>query len=306
MMNKREIFNRVAGIISELNEQFEYLSKNPDHLNDLELELFAANADFLSNHISILLKLNAESSKDSEAVLTEPLVSKPIVSEVEPEEEQMPVVHNFTIEAQEIEAFEEEKIEVKIPEWKLEIQDDLVETFEFEDKSAEELFDRPLTEEEMRVIDEKTRLKTIPEEEFLPEVSFKPIVSQIEKPQEEVKPIENEHPIRASEPEAQSLTLNEVLSAQTSQNTVSGQFSQRQVKDLKSLISLNDKLQFVRDLFNGYSLAYSEAIELINRFDSFDAADNFLKQNYAVKNNWAEKQDVADKFYEILNRRFSN
>ena len=306
MMNKREIFNRVAGIISELNEQFEYLSKNPDHLNDLELELFAANADFLSNHISILLKLNAESSKDSEAVLTEPLVSKPIVSEVEPEEEQMPVVHNFTIEAQEIEAFEEEKIEIKIPEWKLEIQDDLIETFEFEDKSAEELFDRPLTEEEMRVIDEKTRLKTIPEEEFIPKVSFKPIVSQIEKPQEEVKPIENEHPIRASEPEAQSLTLNEVLSAQTSQNTVSGQFSQRQVKDLKSLISLNDKLQFVRDLFNGYSLAYSEAIELINRFDSFDAADNFLKQNYAVKNNWAEKQDVADKFYEILNRRFSN
>jgi len=31
-----------------------------------------------------------------------------------------------------------------------------------------------------------------------------------------------------------------------------------------------------------------------------------LKQNYAIKNNWAEKQDVADKFYEILNRRFSN
>jgi hypothetical protein len=311
MMNKREIFNRVAGIISELNEQFEYLSKNADHLNDLELELFAANADFLSDHIAILLKLNAESPQVSEPIVSkpivsEPVISKPIVPEPEPEEEQMPVVHNFTIEAQEIEAFEEEKIEIKIPEWKLEIQDDLIETFEFEDKSAEELFDRHLTEEEMRVIDEKTRLKTIPEEEFIPEVSFKPIVSQIEKPQEEVKPIENESPVKATEQEAPSLTLNEMLSAQTSQNTVSGQFNQRQVKDLKSLISLNDKLQFVRDLFNGYSLAYSEAIELINRFDNFDAADNFLKQNYAVKNNWAEKQDVADKFYEILNRRFSN
>jgi hypothetical protein len=301
MMNKREIFNRVAGIISELNEQFEYLSKNADHLNDLELELFAANADFLSDHIAILLKLNAESPQ-----VSEPVISKPIVPEPEPEEEQMPVVHNFTIETQKIEAFEDEKIEIKIPEWKLEIQDDLIETFEFEDKSAEELFDRPLTEEEMRVIDEKTRLKTIPEEESIPEVSFKPIVSQIEKPKEEVKPIENESPVKATEQEAPSLTLNEMLSAQTSQNTVSGQFNQRQVKDLKSLISLNDKLQFVRDLFNGYSLAYSEAIELINRFDNFDAADNFLKQNYAIKNNWAEKQDVADKFYEILNRRFSN
>lgn len=299
MMNKREIFNRVAGIISELNEQFDYLSQNPDQLNDLELELFAANADFLSDHISILLKLNAESPQ-----VSEPVVSEPIVPEAE--EEQMPVMHNFTIEAQEMEAFEEEKIEVEIPEWKLEIQDDLIETFEFEDKSAEELFDRPLTEEEMRVIDEKTRLKTIPEEEIIPEVSFKPIVSQIEKPQEEFKLIENEPPVKATEQEAPSFTLNEMLSAQTSQNTVSGQFSQQQVKDLKSLISLNDKLQFVRDLFNGYSLAYSEAIELINRFDNFDAADNFLKQNYTIKNNWADKQDVADKFYAILNRRFSN
>ena len=61
MMNKKEIFKKVGGIISELNEQFEYLSKNPDDLNELELELFAANADFLSDHISILLKLNTGS-----------------------------------------------------------------------------------------------------------------------------------------------------------------------------------------------------------------------------------------------------
>jgi hypothetical protein len=64
-------------------------------------------------------------------------------------------------------------------------------------------------------------------------------------------------------------------------------------------------LLFVRDLFNGYSLAYSEAIEILNRFDNFESADNFLKQNYLSKNNWAEKQHVADKFYEILNKRFS-
>ena len=61
MINKKEIFKKVGGIISELNEQFEYLSQNLDNLNELELELFAASANFLSEHISILLKLNAAS-----------------------------------------------------------------------------------------------------------------------------------------------------------------------------------------------------------------------------------------------------
>jgi hypothetical protein len=296
MMNKREIFNRVAGIISELNEQFEYLSRNPDHLNDLELELFAANADFLSNHISILLKLNAESSKElSDAVVLEPVMdTNPPV-----------VLQELIDEPQELEVYEEEVVEVNIPDWKFDIKNEELDSFEFEDKAADELFDRPLTEEEMRVIDEKTKLKIIPQEEPVVEAVSNNL-PEIEEAQEEIKQIIREPIAVAPMEEPQALTLNEMLSSQTSQNTVSGQFNQKPSKDLKGLISLNDKLQFVRDLFNGYSLAYSEAIELINRFDSFDAADNFLKQNYAIKNSWSEKQDVADKFYEILNRRFSN
>lgn len=294
-MNKREIFNRVAGIISELNEQFEYLSRNPDHLNDLELELFAANADFLSNHISILLKLNAESSKElSGTVVLEPVMdTNPVV------------LQELIDEPQELEVYEEEVVEVNIPDWKFDIKNEELDTFEFEDKAADELFDRPLTEEEMRVIDEKTKLKIIPEEEPVVEIVSNNL-PEIEEAKEEIKQIISEPIAVAPMEEPQALTLNEMLSSQTSQNTVSGQFNQKPSKDLKGLISLNDKLQFVRDLFNGYSLAYSEAIELMNRFDSFDAADNFLKQNYAIKNSWSEKQDVADKFYEILNRRFSN
>ena len=42
----------------------------------------------------------------------------------------------------------------------------------------------------------------------------------------------------------------------------------------------------------------------MNRFESFEAADNFLLKNYAQKNNWANKQDVVDRFYEYLNRKF--
>jgi hypothetical protein len=301
-MNNKEIFKKVAGIIAELNEQYEYLSKDPENLNELELELFAANADFLSDHITILHKLNQNSKTHSPE--PEPAVAAQIITP-EPFVREKPS-ENLIIEE-----------EVTIPEWKFEINDEAVQSFDYEEKAAHDLFDRPLTEEEMEVIEQKTQLKVQPENDFemkieessdseqtveaLTEADINPVFGIFDENTVEetvniaTKPDAEEHP----------LTINEILASQASQSTVSSQFAQRQVKDLKSLINLNDKLVFVRDLFNGYSLAYSEAIEILNRFESFESADNFLKQNYSSKNNWAEKQNVADKFYEILNQRFS-
>ncbi len=320
-MNKKEIFKKVGGIITELNEQFEYLSQNPDNLNELELELFAASSNFLSDHISILLKLNTVSSEimknDQELGLYDEPFDDELIKEAEDAfKNEMESVAPFgeRYDLDDVENKEDVEIveEVSKPDWKFSIENESVVSFDFEDKNTDELFDRPLTDEELRVINEKTQLKIIPEPESdvqwgnRGELENLPLVIP-EEPVEvvQVDTIEFEPVSLVEEETQQPLTLNEILSTQSSPNTVSSQFNQRQSKDLKGLISLNDKLQFVRDLFNGYSLAYTEAIELLDRFDSFEAADNFLKQNYAVKNSWAEKQDVADKFYEILNRRFT-
>jgi len=94
--------------------------------------------------------------------------------------------------------------------------------------------------------------------------------------------------------------LSAQLHPQTPAHTSPGQA----VSDIKAAISLNDKLLFVKDLFNGYGMAYSEAIELVNRCKSFDEADRFLKSNYVVKNSWGDKPNTVDKFYAILHRRF--
>lgn len=80
--------------------------------------------------------------------------------------------------------------------------------------------------------------------------------------------------------------------------------SLQRVGDIKSIINLNDKLLFIKDLFNGYSLAYSEAIELLNRYESFADADQFLQNNYSDKNNWHNKPDTVEKLYAILRKRY--
>lgn len=104
------------------------------------------------------------------------------------------------------------------------------------------------------------------------------------------------------------LSINELLAARLKESKGASQYAgsgrPERLTDIKSAISLNDKLLFIKDLFNGYSLAYSEAIELLNRYDDLDAAKEFLQVNYAGKNNWDEKSDTVDKLYAILEKRF--
>lgn len=121
--------------------------------------------------------------------------------------------------------------------------------------------------------------------------------------------VKEEEPIPVPEPvkETKPLSFNERMSAQLkgTQASTSADPAQAPIKDIKAAISLNDKLLFVKDLFNGYSLAYSEAIEIVNRFANFEEADRFLKTNYVTKNNWEGKRATMDKFYTLLKRRYA-
>lgn len=146
-------------------------------------------------------------------------------------------------------------------------------------------------------------------EEPSPTVSTKPTVHQVV---EEAREVVIEAPAQKQEDEkqpARPLTLNEIIQQQkkaglTNANQFKTSTQGDKILDLKSAVSLNDKLLFIKDLFNGYSLAYSEAIELLNRYDSFAEADAFLQTNYAVKNNWASKPQTVEKLYAILRKKF--
>src|ERR1700753_1798405 len=63
-MKQKEVFKKIGGIIQELSEQYEYLETIGEELNELELELFLANAHFLADHIEVLCKLNLHSQAE--------------------------------------------------------------------------------------------------------------------------------------------------------------------------------------------------------------------------------------------------
>lgn len=71
-------------------------------------------------------------------------------------------------------------------------------------------------------------------------------------------------------------------------------------------IGLNDKLAFIKHLFEGKSEDYERVISQLNSFDSFENAKQFIivivKPDY---NNWITKEDVEERFLQILESKYN-
>jgi hypothetical protein len=317
-MRQQEVFNKIGSILKELNDQYKYLEANPDDMNSLELELFVANAHFLADHAEILNKINLHLSTQRAAL--PPAKEEPKKEEPKAEEKYFePVVRqpsklrgatndttdepssiNFEISP----AADEEEPEIIRHEL------DIEEIPDWDEESEVEIEDEPITE---TVIDEEEML-TVPEddhadeeEEMLTAPLNMPTKEDLvaERPQQPLKEL-TEHPEnKAEKPKDEVLTINQRISAQLNKGGVTDQPQEQPISDLKHAISLNDKLLYIKDLFNGYNLAYSEAIEILNRLNSFEDAERFLTKNYVTKNNWESKQDTMVKFYAVLKRRYA-
>jgi hypothetical protein len=393
MMNQQDIFKKIGHILAELNEQYQFLAQNPQQLNDLEVELFLANANFLSDHVHIVKKLNTQNKETAvehpAAMVQAPTIAEEMLAEKHPTptlvEEQ-----NILSELEEIATAEEEeeRVDIKPEQEVLEEQHIHEETaeavlnkdffkpdqddhtfefvlgthseddqFDYEAKPVEEIFDRKLSKEEEEILLQKKRIQeresqqvqvqqeaavneddeigpepfliaqeeeeepdTIVESRIEEEIETEKVITtepiealkDVNLDEPIISPVVEERPVftpqavpvkpTAAPAETRAVpALNDLLAKSNSpQETVKAP-----VADLKQAINLNEKLLFIKDLFNGYNLAYSEAIDIVNKMTSFEAADSFLQSNYAAKNNWANKQSTVDQFYEVLNRRFA-
>jgi hypothetical protein len=335
-MKQQEVFKKIGGIIREINEQYEYLQSADEVFNELELELLAANAHFLSDHIEILRKITSHAEKAQTAakpqVIAEdkPVTPQPVAAP--PVAEDKPAEPRYFVPEMEQEAEEEEPATETGP-----AKED-THTVEFEignraEPQAElpEPEEEPVAAEPEPTIRHELTLEDIgedwDEDDEVEDIDLEPepvkaeVIPGIIEPEPEPETVAAKPEVKA-EPvpapvapptthtkimveEDQVITLNQRMSAQMAASRMSDQLHGQPISDLKSAITLNDKMLYVKELFNGYSLAYSEAIDILNRAKSFEEAETFLKGSYATKNNWADKQPTVDKFYALLQRRYT-
>lgn len=72
------------------------------------------------------------------------------------------------------------------------------------------------------------------------------------------------------------------------------------------IIGLNDRIAFMNHLFANSSEDYNRVLSQLMTFDTYQEAKNFIdnmvKPDY---NNWEGKEEYADRFMEIVEKRFS-
>jgi len=327
-MKQQEVFKKIGGILKELNDQYEYLKSVEDELNELELELFLANSHFLTDHLLILSKLNSQKIATPKPVVKpeppqeekyfEPLVQSPAKNKTEFTADDSPVTaqtdagsnpaplidlndsagDNYSFTREEPETIRHELI-LDEADW------------EDEDEPYETVADKLADEDEIEIPPVPERTVAHFKEEppaYIETIEETPAKEAVVEPAPVTMPVAEAPapPPVKQEPKKEVLTINEKIMAQMAEkNGIADQLHAQAISDLKQAITLNDKLLFVKDLFNGYSLAYSEAIEILNRFNNLEEADLFLKKNYVAKNNWDSQPDTSAKLYALLKRRYA-
>ncbi len=88
-----------------------------------------------------------------------------------------------------------------------------------------------------------------------------------------------------------------------SDESVAEKLQHKKITDLKSVIGINEKFQFINELFEGSMNEYNVALDQINNFSSLSEAIIYLA-NLKEVYKWNLDNPIASNFEELVQRRF--
>jgi hypothetical protein len=98
-------------------------------------------------------------------------------------------------------------------------------------------------------------------------------------------------------------TLNDRLQQDKPEMTLSSRLQQNTISDVKAAIGINEKFQFINELFAGSMQDYTQAINQLNQFKNLEEAIGFI-DILKFKYNWDMNADGFRKIMEIVRRRY--
>ena len=93
-------------------------------------------------------------------------------------------------------------------------------------------------------------------------------------------------------------TLAETLATPT---PLAEEITHGNIRSLTDAIGINDQFLMIRDLFDGDSQAYKEAIATLDKFEEFDDCMIYIVENYA----WNPDSEGAKFIMQLLERKLS-
>ena len=114
-----------------------------------------------------------------------------------------------------------------------------------------------------------------------------------------------EDPEGATPPPAPKKEAPKEPSKKKVKESVAEKLQHNKITDLKAAIGINEKFQFINELFDGNMKEYTVAVDQINNFASFSEADSYLA-NLKEMYKWDGESAVSVNFEELVQRRFTS
>ena len=231
-----------------------------------------------------------------------------------------------TPKAVEVEALEPVIEEAPIEEEILAVEEETVS--EEEPVVMEEEIDEDENEEEPVIVGEITieedEIEEEPIAELKSDLDFEPIFElaaespiedvveekaevTVETPKKETKQISFEDLLGENYTEPVFVKPNDIVVPDSLKNVIDEKPLSLNDQHLKTInIGLNDKMAFVKNLFGDSNEDYNRVLSQLNTFSTFEEAKDFIdeiiKPDY---NNWDGVDDYAERFIEIVAKKFS-
>jgi hypothetical protein len=86
--------------------------------------------------------------------------------------------------------------------------------------------------------------------------------------------------------------------------SVAEKMSHTPIKDLAVAIGLNQKFQFIKELFQADADAYKSAVSKLNSFSGGTEAEQYLRNELMATYGWNEEEPLVIAFTELVHRRY--
>jgi|TARA_B110000858_G_scaffold37971_1_gene42788 hypothetical protein len=201
-------------------------------------------------------------------------------------------------EANKVEVIEEDFKEVLLDVEKEKTNVDIEDNFSNEEKNLEEIEDQSIDEtKEFLEVKEATETEQ-PFNDLESLIFGESEIEKIEDPSEDIQ-------------ELKDLTLEEELDDTIPVDIIADLFEPLKPSSLNDKlqtniqIGLNDRIVFVKNLFEGSQEDFNRVISQLNTFKTEKEAKKFITKMVKPDYNWSEKEELENRLITIIEKRFA-
>ncbi|WP_319502031.1 hypothetical protein [uncultured Draconibacterium sp.] len=294
-MDNKKLFKFLLKDISEIEELF--AEKGTEGFDELELEFIRTRFSGAKHIIQLL----SEKDVPAQRVMVSAPAATKVLAEPETVETKSSVESQTQLSEEEKESlaalsdFEEElKSEETKPEPDVQEKEVLV------PEKEPEIEEETSSDEEETVVAEKAE-----EQERVSEVEVETVEEEQEELVEEQGPQEEEEePVvvsnRIGDRVITEKSVNDLLSG-NGDKKLEYKISNSPVKSIQAAIGINDRYQYIRELFDGSADSFAKTVVDLDNLSNIQEAVSYLQENFKWKKN-----ETSLKFVNLVKRRFPN